>query len=136
MIQIALAQAAVNFFLGKTIDGALSAIGQDAYKSALKKLQGLISWKFGDRQELEQASENPEPLIKVINQAISEHPDFKAELDKLVSQIQEGLINSPKAEIVYSNVGSVASFDGATMNDSQVAGHDAIGGNQYINNFR
>lgn len=136
MIQIALAQAAVNFFLGKTIDGALSAIGEDAYKAALKKLQGFLSWKFGDRKELEQASNNPEPLIQVIDQAISEHPDLKEEIERLVNTIQASLSNSPEAKVVYNNVGSVGSFDGATIQDSQAAGRDVIGGNQYINNFR
>lgn len=136
MIQVALAQAAVNFILGKTIDGALSAVGEDTYKAALGKLKGFLSWKFAGKPELEKVEQNPEPLVQVINETIDQQPNFKDELEALVNELQKSLSNSPEAEIFYNNVGSVGNFQGANISGGQAAGRDAIGGNQNINYFR
>lgn len=45
MAVVLLAQAAVNFFLGKAVEGALQTIGSDAYKAGVERLRGFFQYK-------------------------------------------------------------------------------------------
>jgi hypothetical protein len=77
MAVVLLAQAAVNFFLGKAVEGALQTIGSDGYKAGVERLRGFFQYKFAGKPELAQASENPKRLrhllkIKLHKTKISE----------------------------------------------------------------
>lgn len=125
-----LAQAAVNFFLGKTIEGALTSIGTDAYKAASTRLKGFLTYKFADTTELEKAPENPQKFVALVEDKASKEEDFRQELEKLVNQIQEAIKTTPTATNTYSNVGDVSNQNIGSVSGSTVGGRDAVGRDQ------
>ena len=135
MVEALLAQAAVNLIVGKTVEGALTSIGGDAYKAGLEALKGFFSWKFAGKPELAQVNENPKALEALVEKKSLEEEDFKKELEKLVNQLQEAINNEPNASNSYNNVGSVANQNIGSVSGSTVAGRDAIGGNQSNSTF-
>ncbi len=85
----ALASKAVEFVVGKAAEGALQSIGSDAYKVALKKLNGFFSYKFGDCPELENADSDPAALVAVVEQKILSDKELEKDLSKLVLELQK-----------------------------------------------
>ena len=88
LIAATLAKTAVEFLFPKVIDGALQAIGGDAYKAALKKLQGFFAYKFGDRSELDEAESNPNALTNLVIQTLENDEEMKKQLAALVAELQ------------------------------------------------
>jgi len=85
----ALAKTAVDFLFPKVVDGSLQAVGGDAYKIALKKLKGFFAYKFGDRNELDEAESNPDGLTNLVSQALENNEEMKKELAALIAELQK-----------------------------------------------
>jgi hypothetical protein len=142
MTELVLAQAAVNFFLGKAVEGAIQSLGSDAYKGGLERLRGFFQWKFAGKAELAQAAENPKALEALVEKKAGEEEDFKKELEKLVVELQEAIKNMPAAGTHYNNVGSIidqniGSFSGVNSGQNTVQGSQTnIGGSQTNSSFR
>lgn len=130
MVEALLAQAAVNLLVGKTVEGALTSIGSDAYKAGIEALKGFFSWKFAGKPELAQVNQNPKALESLVENKALEEEDFKKELEKLVNQLQEAIKNAPESSASYRNIGSVANQNIGSISGSTVAGRDAMGGSQ------
>ncbi|NMG20332.1 hypothetical protein [Brasilonema bromeliae] len=137
-----LAQLAVNFFLGKALEGALQSIGSDAYKASIERLRGFFQWKFAGKPELTQAIENPKALEALVEKKATEEEDFRKELEKLVAELQEAIKNTSASGTNYNNVGSITEQDiesvsGVNAGHNTVTGHQTnVGGNQTNHNFR
>ena len=84
-----LAKMAVDFILPKVVDGALQAVGGDAYKAALKKLKGFFAYKFGEHDELEAVETNPDALIDLVTQSLESDEDMAKDLSNLVFELQK-----------------------------------------------
>ena len=84
-----LAKTAVDFLFPKVAEGALQAVGSDAYKSALKKLKGFFEYKFGDRPELDKGEANPEALTTLVTQSLESNEEMRRDLAQLVTEIQK-----------------------------------------------
>jgi hypothetical protein len=131
MLDIALAQAAVGFFLTKVAEGSARAIGDDTYKASLEKLKGFFSYKFAGKSELEQAKADPKKLIELVAKEISSNTDFKKELENLVISLQHQSSEANTGNNTYQNVDSVADFDVSNTSNSNVSGHDTISNNSF-----
>ena len=83
-----LAKTAVDFLFPKVAEGALQAVGSDAYKGALKKLKGFFAYKFGDRPELDKGEANPEALTTLVTQSLESNEEMRRDLAQLVTEIQ------------------------------------------------
>lgn len=116
-----LAKTAVEFLFPKVIDGALQAVGGDAYKVALKKLKGFFVYKFGDRSELDEAESNPGGLTDLVSKALENDDEMKKQLAALVAELQK-----------ISTVSSQASPQVMQGNESNAV----IGQNNNVNQSR
>lgn len=130
MIEAAVVQSAVSFFIGKAVEGVAKDAGGDAYKTTLEKLKGFFSYKFAGKPELTQAKENPEGLVSLITEEASRDETFRSDLEKLVLILQELADSSQSASTLYSNVDSVANLDIGSVSGGNVASRDVIAGNE------
>jgi len=130
MIEAALAQTAVGFLINKAAESAAQAVGSDAYKTAIEKLKGFFNYKFAGKAELNQAKAKPDMLVSLVAGEAAKDETFKAELEKLVKDLQELTDRSKDNGTEVSNVGSVANIDIDSVSDGTVAGRDVIGKNE------
>lgn len=130
----ALALAAVNLILGKTVEGALTTIGSDTYKAALDRLKGFLTYRFAGRTELEQVEVNQKPLEDLIKERVSQEEFFRRELELLVSQVKEAIKKAPSTETSYSNVETAVNQNIGTVLRSTVAARDATVGDNIEGN--
>ncbi len=133
MLEVVLTQlagTAVNFLIPKMAEGAVQAIGSDAYKVALEKLKGFFSYKFAGKQELAQVENNPDGLVSLVTEEASRDTAFKNELEQLVKMLQDLDTNHLNSGTSYTDVGSVAdiNIDGS-VSGSNLAGRDTLTGN-------
>lgn len=124
----ALGLAAVNLILGKTVEGALTTIGTDAYKAALNRLKGFLTYKFAGRPELEQIEANPKPFEDLVEEQASQEEFFRRELESLINQVQEAIKNAPATGTSYSDVETAVTQNLGDISRSTVAGRDATVG--------
>ncbi|MBW4503616.1 MAG: hypothetical protein KME57_29650 [Scytonema hyalinum WJT4-NPBG1] len=142
MAVVLLAQAAVNFFLSKAVEGAFQSIGSDAYKAGVERLRGFFHYKFAGKPELAQAPDNPKALQALVEKKATEEEDFRKELEKLVAELQEAIKNTSASGTNYNNVGSITEQDiesvsGVNAGQNTVQGHQTnVGGNQTNHSFR
>lgn len=129
MAVVLLAQAAVNFFLGKAVEGALQTIGSDGYKAGVERLRGFFQYKFAGKPELAQASENPKALEALVENKATQDENFRKELEKLVAELQEAIKNASGTGTNYNNVGSITEQDIGSVSGVN-AGHNTVQGSQ------
>ncbi|MEO0533739.1 MAG: hypothetical protein AAF215_07710 [Cyanobacteria bacterium P01_A01_bin.123] len=130
MIESVLARAAVGFLATKAAEGAAQTFGSEAYKTAIEKLKGFFSYKFAGKPELNQIQNHPDKLASLVAQEASKDSDFKIELEKLVTTLQNLVHGSHQDGSSYTNVDSVANIDIGSASNSSVAGKDVISKNQ------
>jgi hypothetical protein len=130
MIEVALAQAAVGCLVTKATEGAVQTLGVDAYKAALEKLKGFFSYKFAGRSELNEVQTNPSSLTSLVAEQVANDTAFKNELENLVNALQKLSDGKNSTGTSYTNVDAIADIDINSVSGSNVAGRDAIAGNQ------
>ena len=135
IVETALATAAVNFILAKTAEGALQTIGSDIYKISVEKLKCLLGSKFMGQPEFAQVEQNPQALIRLIEEEIQKKPSFKTDLEELVNQLKS--LSDPKTNegSSYRNVDSAMNSDiSGDVSNSNISGRDSISGNNISGN--
>ena len=117
-----LAKMAVDFIFPKVADGALQAVGGDAYKAGLKKIKGFFAYKFGEHDELETAESNPDALVALVTRSLENDDDMAKELSKLVSDLQKiSAAASPSSQVTQGdNSNSLIGQNSTIIEDSNV----------------
>ena len=103
-----LAKTAVDFLFPKVAEGALQAVGSDAYKGALKKLKGFFAYKFGDRPEFDKGEADPEALTTLVTQSLESSEEMRKDLAQLVAEVQKlsAVDTQSSSQVMQGNEGS------------------------------
>lgn len=121
-----IASEAVRFFMEQIAVGGVQRLAGDAFANLLRKLKGLLDYKFAGRPELTQAHEQPEVLEAVIVEEVRKDPDFYNKLKEIVTQLRQAEENR-----LLVNTNQSTNLSGVTQNTNN-SGHmgDVVAGDK------
>jgi hypothetical protein len=123
-----IARAAVRFCLDHATVGAIESLSGDAAKNILNKLSNLLSNRFSNRPELNQAGSESKAQI-IANEALID-ADFRKQLEELVAALQQietripNINQRPNTSSINQETNNMG-----TMGD--VVGGDKVGGDKF-----